>query len=242
MDSNSKDKYHPIYQKIYSYCKLLSSDRLTLVPINSSVEDLELIYELLTNMKTLKYLPKSWNLNVVPNSNTCKIATAKKWLTHRINEWFFLFRVIDGHHQSIGLIGFNPIKKSTWVQYENSNNIINVNIEGSSRHSPQNEPLDPSYLDFERLELGYLFLSSSWGNGYASECLARLIKFLSIYYVSSLSADFNDLKLKQLVATSLSTNTKSHNVLLKNGFETMERNHESGLKNDENNIIIFIRS
>ncbi len=64
-------------------------------------------------------------------------------------------------------------------------------------------------------EVSYIFDSDYTGNGYASECVSKLIK-----------VGFNDLKLDKIFAESKEDNIASRKVLLKNGFIEVNKNEE----------------
>lgn len=58
-----------------------------------------------------------------------------------------------------------------------------------------------------QIEVGYLLIPDAWGQGYATEMCARLLRFM-----------FEHSALSKIVATTDPDNVKSHNVLGKNGL------------------------
>ena len=63
-----------------------------------------------------------------------------------------------------------------------------------------------------QIEVGYLFLPSVWGRGYATEACARLLAFA-----------FEETTLDEIVATTDPENAKSQNVLRKCGLRAIGR-------------------
>ena len=64
-------------------------------------------------------------------------------------------------------------------------------------------------------EVSYIFDSDYTGNGYASECVSKLIEI-----------GFNKLYLDKIIAESKEDNIASRKVLLKNGFIEKDKNEE----------------
>jgi len=69
------------------------------------------------------------------------------------------------------------------------------------------------------IEVGYRFLKTHWGNGYATECA-----------LASLDWGFDDLGLERIVAVALETNLASRRVLEKCGMAEIGLTHVYGLE------------
>jgi len=69
----------------------------------------------------------------------------------------------------------------------------------------------------EKTEIRFALLPEFWGNGYASELTAELVKF-----------SFEKLQLEIIAAANGPTNEKSHRVLIKNGFQFIKKTIPEG--------------
>ncbi|WP_259779579.1 GNAT family N-acetyltransferase [Aestuariispira ectoiniformans] len=74
---------------------------------------------------------------------------------------------------------------------------------------------DVNYSD--EVEIGYLYLPSAWGKGYATEAAARLLAYA-----------FNDIFLKKIVAVTDDRNHSSQKVLTKIGMRHTGDRHAYG--------------
>ena len=64
-----------------------------------------------------------------------------------------------------------------------------------------------NYLIYDTAEIGYCYGEKFWGNGYATEALKRVIKYL-----------FEEVELKTIYATYMEKNPKSGRVMIKAGM------------------------
>ena len=118
---------------------------------------------------------------------------------------------------------------NVWEYLGGIRNNEQINHDISSRIYPQNDcvhwtirkketndfigsiSLAPHHDGFY-MEVSYEFLSSSWGNGYASETVEKVIQYA-----------FESLKLSTLVAETQSANTASCNMLRRLGFNETQK-------------------
>lgn len=123
---------------------------------------------------------------------------------------------------------FNPYKSVNYTKII-INNMINAYIHGTDVNfsvflKSNYKVIGSISLSFKNegnfAEIGYLFNSSYWGNGYATESLKAIIKIAFEYY----SVDF-------IIASYVKDNISSERLLLSNGFEVIETIKNGFVKN-----------
>lgn len=133
---------------------------------------------------------------------------------------------------------FNPYKSVNYTKMI-INNMVNAYIHGTDVNfsvflKNNYKVIGSISLSFKNdgnySEIGYLFNSLFWGNGYADEALKSIIKIAFEYY----NVDY-------IIASYVKDNVSSEKLLLKNGFKVIEIIKNGFIKNDKSYDLVKVR-